>query len=273
MESLSTLPLDLLQWAAPLGGVGLLVSVFWYRAHTMHSIMERLWRVVAGDTPVSDPRLAEFMDETRELERFRFIYGVSIDSRAQLHRFLAWREQQRLPMLHIQWMREWFDTQAEHFVRQPHRLTLAWKAAVCLFWLAAMLLALSICVAPPAVMKMKASGVWVTTDGSVVKPAFGLARITLADCGEPAAAQLRSIGFTDNEETLFCAAARDGSLRDVVEKNAKDIAMLAFVAELVFIVLLVRAAQTLTGCIMAFRLPRRLRKIPAKAENPALTVG
>lgn len=271
MENLSTLSIDLLlKIAAPLG-VFILLLFFWYRAGSTHSIMERMWRIVAGSTSISDPRLAAFMQETRELERFRFIYGIRIASLADLHRLLAWRARYRVPVVDIQLMRDWFDIKVESLFRRPSHLAIAYKLAICLILFGGFVTASFYAVTQPALFKTNTSNVWFKTDGITLEPLFQWEHVSLHDCSKADAMSLQSMGFTAYEQEVICNGARDGSLQPLIEKAKTSTRKLGLSLQLILLVILTYCGLDALGAMMAYRLPKQLRQASSQEDDERQT--
>lgn len=267
MENLSALSIDsLLKLAAPLC-IFILLLFFWYRAGSTHSIMERLWRILAGNTPVSNPQLAAFMQETRELERFRFVYGVNVESLADLLRLLTWREKYRVPVVDIQLMRDWFDIRAENLFRRPHRLAVAYRLAICLIALTGFGTAGLYAMTSPALLKAKTSKIWFQTDGITVEPLFKWETVSLLDCSKADSTSLQSAGFTAYEQEVICNGAHDGSLQQLIDKAKKSARPLWLGLELIFGAILIYCGLDAAGSMLAYRLPKRLHQEDRKQQT------
>lgn len=258
MEAFSTLAIDaFLKLLVPLS-VAAVLAFFWWRAGTTHSIMERLWRIVAGNSPISNQRLATFMEETRELERFRFVYGVSIESSAELNKFLAWRERHRIPIRKIQLIRSWFDAKAEDFIVQPTLSAIVLRFIICFSFVVATFISLFIAVSDKALLKTNTSKIWFMTDGSIVgRPLLGKP-VALTQCSSLNSAPLVSLGFTKNEERIICEAAMEGSLKGEIEKTIKDQRQLGFALEMIFIFLFFCSGYHFGASVLAHRLYRHV---------------
>lgn len=273
MESLSTLPIDLLlKLAVPIGAVALLIF-FWIRTATMHAIMERLWRIAAGAAPSTDSRLKAFMEETRDLERFRFIYGLRIESSADLHKLLAWREKHHIPISHIRRMHHWFDAQANNYIVPPTRAAIA-GALIALF-VCFLFLALSALIGLPdqAVLKTKESKIWFMSSETAVEFFESKEPIVLSNCNEPGWDRLRKHGFTAYEEKFICNAAHDNSLKKFVDDTVKDQRIASMVLQVFFLGLFLYCALFTRASLQAYRLPQHIQKIKAEEANKSFAPG
>lgn len=121
MDSLATLPLGAFLNVLLLPAAILAIVFFWWRAGTTQSIMELLWRLFHGRQPINDTRLAAFVDQARELERFRFTFGIKVHSIADLHRFIDWQARNNLSIVQLQQASRWIDTSRHDFIVAPRR--------------------------------------------------------------------------------------------------------------------------------------------------------
>lgn len=218
MESLSALPIDgILKISLVLLAVGML-ALFWWRAGTTQSIMERVWRIIAGNSPVKDPRLSTFIDEARELERFRFIFGIKVGNLAEAHRLLDWREQHGIPISELQSIRNWIDTRLPNFITEPRPLLVVRLFASMVLCLAAIVAIAILINGSWAYLKTKQSQVWFVSDGVSIERPFGIGRVEPLECKTPLSAPA---GFTVAERDILCSALQDGSLQELVDKTVK----------------------------------------------------
>ncbi|WP_423739680.1 DUF6216 family protein [Cupriavidus basilensis] len=89
-------------------GLALLV-LFWWRAGSIHSILERLWLLIAGKAEVHDPELKSIFQKNRDLEKFRFFYRLKVEPLADVRKLAAWMEVHGVGMSRLQRMRRWVD--------------------------------------------------------------------------------------------------------------------------------------------------------------------
>ncbi|MCF2135223.1 hypothetical protein IHE27_03375 [Mycetohabitans endofungorum] len=99
MESLSTFvqspalsPLSII-----FGGL-IMVGLFWWRAGSIHIVLDRLWRLVAGKADVHDPVLKALLLESRDIEKFKYTYRLKVETMAAIHRLDKWRRTHEISM-------------------------------------------------------------------------------------------------------------------------------------------------------------------------------
>lgn len=86
--------------------------------------MERLWRITAGNTPIKNRELAEFIETNGEIEKFRFIFRLKINRHEDLQRFIRWHKANGIAIKDIQFMRHWFDVDEPNFIKSPKKTVL-----------------------------------------------------------------------------------------------------------------------------------------------------
>lgn len=110
-----------------------LIAFFWWRAGSIHTLLERIWHLIAGKSEVHDPVLKEFIQENRELERFRFIYGLKVSSMADVHRLSAWMKAHAITLDQVRQIKRWFQP-TEGYVIAPPKNYILWRGVFCLFF-------------------------------------------------------------------------------------------------------------------------------------------
>lgn len=120
MESLSSFVQSPLLSRASIALAGLLaLAFFWWRAGSIHSVLDRIWRLIAGKADVHDPVLKALLQESRDIEKFQFIYRLKVETMNEMRELIAWMATHRVGMSKLQTMRKWIDTTSKEIIRQP----------------------------------------------------------------------------------------------------------------------------------------------------------
>lgn len=267
MDFVSALPAEaLIKLLAPIG-LTILAVLFWWRAGSTHSIMERLWNITAGNTTVKDPDLAELIEQTREVEKFRFIFRINIDRTEDLRRFLAWRKLNRVSIRTIQSLRRWFNVTEKGFITRPSYSTFAFLifilAGLYLFLAASIFLSAS----HNAILTMKDSNTQFKTDGVIIQSLFGKWQVDTANCDKLNPIIANNFGFTNSEATLVCDSARNGSLKIFAAKALKEQVKIGITLEIICAALLLAVMREFLTAINARRFPETL-KVPNRYHDP-----
>lgn len=223
--------------------------IFWRRADSLHAVWEKAWRLVAGNAEVQEPRLRAFMQEARDLEKFRLVYGLRIMNMADMHRFMAWARRHRLDVVTLQKARRWVDITKPSIISRPPKYHFTWNVVVCV--LSALSVQLGAFFADsPALLKMKATGVWFTADGTSVAGPFGGNKLDLTQCPTVSDKLQKTFGFSAAEAKVLCDARASGSLQEFTketigwQKKVAAFVVLASAAWLLVAILRIRSAET-----------------------------
>lgn len=250
---------------ATASGVLLVLFLFWRRADSLHAVWEKVWRLIAGGADVQEPRLRAFMQEMRDLEKFRLVYGLSITNMADMHRFIAWVRRHRLDIAVLQKARRWVDISKPGIISRPPKSHFAWNGA----WLvlsavlvqSAILFAIS-----PAILKMNASGVWFSSDGAYVRTPLGSNKLELTQCATITDKLEKTFHFTTHEIKALCEAYADGSLQRLATKTMTEQktlgAFVVFVAGTWLLVAMLRIRSAETAERIADRVGQPRRQAP-----------
>ncbi|NOV25988.1 hypothetical protein E5S69_21015 [Cupriavidus necator] len=223
MESLSTVVQSpfLAAIASPIV-VMALAAFFWWRAGSIHSMLERLWRLVAGKAEVEDPALKKLMQETRDLERFRFVYGLRIESMSDLQCLMSWMKRHDISIVKLQKAKPWIDIASAELVRKPTSRYVIGCFASIVICCVLITVALHLFTATDVLLKMRESEVWFRTDGYSVRTIWGTRLATLNSCTENIEALAKSTGFSSDEASVLCTSFGEKSLHKLVQQEVRN---------------------------------------------------
>lgn len=268
MQSLSTVVQSpLFSWlAAALGGL-ILFSLFWWRAGSFFSLLDRFWRLITGKADLHDPILNSLLQESLDLEKFQLIFGVKAETTADLHKFAAWRNANRVGMLSIHKARRWIDVTSTEVVRQPSkhyvpsRLVLVFLATLCIVgvgYLAA---------SRNAYLQMRASKVWFKTDAVTVMAPFENWSFDQAKCEADRVDVMRSTGFNTSETDTICEALMQDGLKPLVMKTVKQQELTGILFMFIALVVMLINFYSVLGAQEALSLRRRLRPTSGSVDE------
>lgn len=214
MESLSSIfqsPLLAALISPILAAGGLLFFLF--RVGSLHSLLERLWRLVAGKAEVENPQLKKLIQENRDLERFRFIYGLNIETQSEFQRLMSWLHRHRVGIARLQRVRKWVDIRSPHLVlKPPRRYVLGQFAMMMTAYLAASLSVAALFI-DDAYLRARGSDVLFKTDGTAISGFWGSPSAMLNGCLSDPGVLAREFKFSAAEATTLCKMFEDKSLR------------------------------------------------------------
>ena len=220
MESLSTfIQSPLFSKFFAVLGVLISIATFWWRAGSVHALLERLWRLVAGKAEAHDVVVKTALQESRDIERFNFTYRMKLASIASIHKLDKWRRGHDLGMAQLQQVRRWIDMDSTEVLRQPP------KHYVAVHFLAALLALLStfpagwIAASHDAYLQMRASKVSFKTNGTTVKAPFEGWSFDAGRCAQDEAGIVRITGFSWSETEAICNGFKSDELNQLVKKT------------------------------------------------------
>lgn len=220
MESLSTFVQSPLfsRLSAALGGM-LLIGVFWWRAGSIHSVLDRFWRLVAGKADVHDPVLKSLLLESRDIEKFQFIYRLKVETMADIRNLAAWMEEHRVGMVRLQKMRRWLDVNSAEMVRQPPKHYVLSRFLVACLAMLALLGISQLAASHNAYLQMRTSKVWFKTDAITVKAPLEGWSFNQAKCAIDRDALTQLTGFNATETEAICNALNNDGLKPLVKQT------------------------------------------------------
>ena len=202
-------------------GVILLLIAFWRRAYSLHAPWERVWRLIAGGAEVQEPRLRAFMQEMRDLEKFRLVYGLKVTNLRDLHKLIGLVRRYRLDMSMLQKAKRWIDASKPEIVSLPGTGFYFWNGVgyfSALFFAVAMVLLF----ATPALFKGNTSEVWFATDGVVIRHVYSWTNYKLDKCTSDLPSLKSTFQLADNELKSICSGYADGTLKKLASKAMSD---------------------------------------------------
>jgi len=212
---------SLIKVAAP---ITVLVGIvfFAWRVKSIYTVLERFWRLIVGRVEVSDPLLKGFIQETRDVEKFRFMFRIDVANVKEIHKVINWSRYYAIRITKAQVARRWINVQSENlFVDPPARYfgSRLSGAIIFLFCVSASVGLFSI---PSAVLQMKQSKIWLLADVDAISRFGGGWRITLEDCNRGSGEVERITGFKPDEGKAVCDAFKTGELKKVANESRRQ---------------------------------------------------
>lgn len=244
--------------------LSILFMVFWWRAGSLHSIMERLWRIAAGNTPIKNRELAEFIETNREIEKFRFIFRLKIHRHTDLQRFIRWHKANGIAIKDIQFMRHWFDADEPDFIKSPKKTVLIFPGICGAIFLAMSFTLIFMAASSKAYLHMKSSGANFKSDGTTIESWLGEWESDASSCNEATPLFAKNLRFSADETRMICASFQDGSLKTTTEDAIKSQKAIGTTFGLVFCALSLYVFRELATALDAIQFPERLEKLKSK---------
>lgn len=197
-----------------------LVAFFWWRAGSIHSILERLWLLIAGKTEVHTPDLKVIFQENRDLERFRFLYRLKVETMTEVRRLILWMSEHGVGMFRLQKMRSWIDVSTSEILVQPPKHFLPSRLAIACAAFLAMVCVGQLAASQFAYFQMRASKTWFKANATTVSAPLGGWTFTAAECTDKSNLS-QMTGFLDSETDVICKALQEKSIDSLVKQTVK----------------------------------------------------
>jgi hypothetical protein len=219
MESMSQLWAA--PWAQPLLGFLLLVALLllvWWRAGSFFSVLDHLWHLMAGRTDVSDPTLKQMLLTSRDLERFRFTYGIKAYSLADVRKVHAWCESHGMDVATLSKAAEWVDVDDPAMLKTRPRQVVG--PCVMLF--------VELMLTGAFAFFLLFSGVLLSTKSTEVRfflqeQSFthwkGDWRVDAAACASGLDGVAKTTGFNSQEAAAVCQLLTDRSAKEFIDSS------------------------------------------------------
>jgi hypothetical protein len=229
----------LLSASGPLAII-LMIVLFWWRVGSIYSLLERLWRLIAGGADVSDTRLKSFMRDVRDLERFRFMYGLRVESKTELHAMLDWLKENSISIADAQQVKRWINIKIEPVIIKPTSSYFFKTGAMILLSFGVIIASQWVGSSKYAWLTMKETKISFLSDGQTVRSVLTEWSFNLDQCHENKIKLIKT-GFSDKEISALCDAGRTNEMADFVKRSVEFQQSAAlFVGLFSFLIMLIR---------------------------------
>lgn len=193
-----------------------------FRAGSIHSVLENIWRLVAGKTDVENPALRKLLQEDKDLEKFRFVYGIKINKTNQLNTFLSWLKYNNITVGQAKKAWRWIKIDDIVHISVPGPSFFVISASVFTVIIIILCASFRLLSYSDAVYKFNESGIWFSVDKQSVHHVFETQRIDLSLCEKGPNFLVDSMHFTDREAASLCQASKSGEIAQVVSDGIKE---------------------------------------------------
>lgn len=264
MESLSSFVQSPPFSRASIALVGLLtLAFFWWRAGSIHSVLDRLWRLIAGKADVHDPVLKALLQESRDIEKFQFIYRLKVETMDEMRNLIAWMATHRVGMSKLQTMRKWIDATSEEMIQQPPKHYVSSHLGLASLAMIVIVVLGPLAGSRDAYLQMRTSKVWFKTDAVTVKAPFEGWTFRHDQCASNRSELAQITGFSQSETEAICDALKDDGLKPLVKQTLKFQAWTGIAGIAIALIF----AFTNLGAAISAQAANRLRKKLYTAES------
>ncbi len=200
--------------AAPILGtaafflVGLIV---WWRTGSSITILSRLWRLLHGKMSPAVPAISGYLAAQAEVARLSFETGARFRTAQQAERVIAWSIRHDESLCDAAACGPYFDFELPGLKdrsSQPKPWAIVGIGAFFATLSIAILTAALFMIPDRAILRLTATGTWLTIDRESVKPMTFAPGFTLARCSRDYSAIPPSAGFTPAEVGALCDAVK-----------------------------------------------------------------
>lgn len=204
---------------APLLAVLLMVAFFWWRAGSIHSVLDRFWLLIVGRTEIKDPTLQSFFQKSIELEKFRFVYKLNVKSAEDVKKLDYWMEQHNVGLSQVQEIRKWIRIDQADVIMAPPRIEIVWRGITIFLCMIFFYSISSLNLGQYAYLQMRESGVWFKTDLVSISAPFGGWKFSLSTCRSSRDEIMKRAGLLREETKSVCDGIEDGSLKRIATES------------------------------------------------------
>lgn len=236
-----------------------LVAFFWWRAGSIHSILERLWFLIAGKTEVHNTDLKAIFQENRDLERFRFLYRLKVETMHDVRKLVLWMSENGIGMFRLQKMSAWIDVRTPEILVQPPRRFVPIRLTIACASFLTMVCVGQLAASQFAYFQMRESKIWFKTDATTISAPLGGWTFTAAECSN--SSRLSQItGFLESETEVICKGLQEKSIDSLVKQTVKFQSWVGLGFMLITLITAILNILTAVAAQEAARLWKRLQE-------------
>lgn len=223
--------MDLTAFSSVPSVLGILVPTFtllgfgwlWWRTESRHVLMHRIWRLLHGSQPISDPEINAYIDEQTSLMSFRFLTGVQVKTLESARQLIQWAKFHDVEIQAINWCGDYFDPDLREV--RLHKLPPGWiqtlEIAFTTLMFAAAMIGFIGTVTNDAVLKFKATDRWFlmkSEEANVIWP-FNAGSLQKSDCQANSRDNALRTSFAESEVQLLCTMLASPETQGYVQKT------------------------------------------------------
>jgi hypothetical protein len=187
--------------------LSILGLLMYLRTGSLFVVMEKMWRLIAGKSTVTNKKLKDYLQERRDIETFNFMHGLRARSVEKVGEYIDWSKSHDISLTAVKWAGGWFDHTKLTLKKTPNgrHLGVGLFANVIVFL--SIVACLSIYERNEVLLQMKVSEVqfWLEPDGI---RSFGSTdwRLTSKDCRPLPTSEWSVTKMTPAESRELCEA-------------------------------------------------------------------
>ncbi len=196
----------------------LAMGVLWMRAGSIYFVLDRLWKITAGKEEVKDTKIKEFMHDIHELERFRYMYRVNVDTKKEAYKLIEWMQANSLGMRRVQRANRWIEINTPEIVHPPKKSYLTTRLILLMMCGIIFMFLMQILALNYGIYKMKESEVWfLAGSDKIISWSIDLDK---SNCNKQDDL-LKDGKFTKNELNTLCEWIKTDDIKSEVAHTVK----------------------------------------------------
>lgn len=211
--------------------------------------------------------MKEFIQETRDIEKFRFMYGLKVGTIGELHNLLEGLRRNSIDIAVAQRARRWINAKSAELVSPPPKYYQLIKSITLLICALALMAFVEVANSQLALLQMKESKTWFLANSKMVKGVMGNWVIEKTQCLADVKNIRKDSGFTESETIAVCDAFKNDMLNQLASdtvKIQKAFSTLFGVGALIWIVVIF---FQITSAEAAIQIKRAVANTKAQSEN------
>ena len=233
---------------------------------SIFTLLERAWRLIAGRVEVSDTKLKQFLQETRDIEKFSFIYGLKPETIKEMHELITWINGYSIGVIDAQRAKKWIDIKTTEIIKAPPKSYMAARLVAIISCALFVILSPIPLSSSFAFLKLKETNTWFLMDNNIAKSITESWLLKKEQCPTRVETEKTVNGLKSNEYQTICKLFADNGrekfLSDTVQSQRWLLGLFIILAILWLIVLLIQ----INSYEAAIKIRSKIKKSNADSE-------
>lgn len=193
------------------------------RSGSSYVFWEFWWQRSMGKGDFHNQKLKKFSEEMRDLERFRFVYRLNVETICQAEVLTKWLDQHNIGARQARKAGGWFEiTDTAIAVKTVSKRYRRFISTILVVSVVATWGGMCFTGYDRALLKMNVSDVWFTTDAQTVAHVLWGQTVNLTVCSYGPDQISKTFRFSKAEVEVLCVATKNGSLASFVKESIRQ---------------------------------------------------
>lgn len=193
----------------------------WKRTESIHVLLHRIWRLLHGRQPITDPEINAYIEEQTSLMSFRFLTGVQVKTLASARQLIKWSQFHEVEIKTIARCGDYFDPdlRAIRVHKLPSPSLQKMKILLLVLISFTGLMASMGIVTNDALLQFKATNHWFfmkSAEASVIWP-VNAESLKKSDCRAEVHDNAHRTSFSESEVQLICTMFTSPEKQDYIQ--------------------------------------------------------